>query len=195
MSQKGLANVIIVLLIIIIASAVGYFILTRKPISETTNWQTYRNGKFGFEIKYPTNWSNQQCDFTSVGFAPDSIKLPTCGTEGFHPLNLIIYSYATPQEAEDSLNRVSEIIGSSREGLTKTEIKLDNEVGLKISGIEKSTAEPSEELVSPTIGTKSTVILFLHGTDFYQIYYYGEFYKISSEEVFNQIVSTFKFIR
>lgn len=26
------------------------------PEDETANWKTYRNGKYGYEIKYPPGW-------------------------------------------------------------------------------------------------------------------------------------------
>lgn len=221
MSQKEFTNVIPALVVVIIVSAVGYFVFLRKaaptaqqtlaptptqapatqqptpatqtPSGEITNWKTYRNEKSGFEIKYPANWFNQECDFRNVGFSPDSIKFPKCGTEGFYPLSLVIYPYATKQEAENSFSRVSDVISSSRNNVSKTEVKFAGASAIKITGVE-TRGELTELGYNPLAGTRTTVILFLHGTDFYQIYYYGEFYKISSEEIFNHILSTFKFL-
>lgn len=31
-------------------------VFTPRPIDETTNWKTYRNDQYGFELKYPQNW-------------------------------------------------------------------------------------------------------------------------------------------
>ena len=81
MNQKGFANIILVVVIVILVGAVGYFALVKKsePIaqqptptstqtitptkppvsptpttpSETANWKTYTNTKYGISIKYP----------------------------------------------------------------------------------------------------------------------------------------------
>jgi hypothetical protein len=81
MNQKGFANIILVVVIIILAGAVGYFALIKKsepmaqqsptptstqtktpvsptpaPKDKTANWKTYTNAQYGFEFKYPANY-------------------------------------------------------------------------------------------------------------------------------------------
>lgn len=64
MNQKGFANIILVLAAIIIVGVIGYFAVVKLPITQLpttdfpglSDWKTYRDDKFGFEIKYPPNW-------------------------------------------------------------------------------------------------------------------------------------------
>jgi hypothetical protein len=84
MNQKGFINVILVIIIIVLAGALGYFTLVKKsppiaqqtpthtptftptkisastptptPKDETKNWKIYTNNKYGFTFKYPPSW-------------------------------------------------------------------------------------------------------------------------------------------
>lgn len=81
--QKGFANIALIIIILVVAGVMGYFVLTRQanapsvltptpaPITavpnhapapvttplasqdKTAGWKTYRNEKYGFEVKYP----------------------------------------------------------------------------------------------------------------------------------------------
>jgi hypothetical protein len=81
MNQKGFANIILVVVIVVLVGAVGYFTFVKKsglivqqpaptpaqtntpvsptptPKNETANWKTYVDDKNHFSFNYPLNWS------------------------------------------------------------------------------------------------------------------------------------------
>ena len=67
MNQKGFVNVVLIIAVIVLIGAAGYFGLVRKsepaaerspaPFGETTNWKAYRNEMYGLELKHPASWS------------------------------------------------------------------------------------------------------------------------------------------
>ncbi len=65
---------------------------------ETTNWKTYRNEEYGFEVKYPENWEFSETLYPkemelyifSVGFIPKGEVYWVEGTPGIYPIKIFI---------------------------------------------------------------------------------------------------------
>lgn len=71
MNQKGLTNIILVVVIVILVGAVGYFTFVNKsepvtqqptptPKDETANWKVYDNAKDEFSISIPKDWTYRE---------------------------------------------------------------------------------------------------------------------------------------
>lgn len=85
-NQKGFANIILVVVIVVLVGAVGYFAFVKKSepvaqqttpppantqtptqqqpsptpvVNETANWKIYTSDTYNFEVKYPSDWTSK----------------------------------------------------------------------------------------------------------------------------------------
>ncbi len=78
-NQKGFASIAVIVLIILLASAVGYFVLINKypkrantPVNTTQSIE-YRNTQYGFSFSLPASWSGYSIITTKwEGYVPES---------------------------------------------------------------------------------------------------------------------------
>ena len=108
MNKKGFANItLVVVIVVILVGAVGYFAFVKKPAlpetqnttlptsnnnnvpqnpaaNETANWKTYRSEQYGFEFRHPTDWQSRVLKEGSIDdivqvFSPESYAIAVKG--------------------------------------------------------------------------------------------------------------------
>ncbi len=146
---------------------------------DSAGQKVYRNQKYGYEVKFPKNWSIKQCDPDNVHLSYEDLTSLLCATGGSLPLSIVIYPGASSNFGE-----VTDVLFHSLINANKEDAIIGGTKALKISG----TSRPDDYLA----GKKSQIVLFLRNNDFYQIYY-NEFDRDFSA-TFDQILSTFRFV-
>ena len=249
MNQKSFTNIILVVVIVAFAGAVGYLTLVRKstlsaqspiPIpttaqapetqqststtktqsSEIANWKTYRNTKYGYELKYPTQ-----------DWYPDNLRgLPVSETDEAFMIAKVFEdnSYVIPQSR--LYMRFSIIVRSNPNNLTAKEWRFFGaglnflegpDPSLPMEGpslqdykqrangvqlpnknnVAKSVADATTFLGIPAIETTAEQwgsLQFPKDEQMFEAIWSiadGKEKPTVARETFNQILSTFKFIR
>ncbi len=181
-SQKGFANIILVVVIVVLVGAVGYFALVRKPASvvnpegsvnqtpsstistQLADWKTYRMDEYGFEVKYPADMEVQQLGPFGVGYFKFVFQTPNNGKD--YAVGMTI-DFRT----KDELGAMREYIDQNSSSMT--EIDIAGTKGTKVVGFDKSG----------------------HSVNEIWIPYYQRINILKGKgDIFDKMVSSFKFI-
>lgn len=148
-------------------------------IDQLADWKTYRNEKYGFEVKYPNNWFNQVCNGDFISFDPSAAASKNiCSCSGDEPCYPGIIFIAIHDEEQEFLS-----LDELTENFLKTEFKQES---LTV-GDDKMVKFFKED-------RPGQIYVLIHKKDYSVEIVYQEFESPRYEKIFNQILSTFKFI-
>lgn len=205
--KKGFASFALIAIIVVLVAIGGYFAWSKKPnqhienkslltevSSPTADWKTYTNTKYGYEIKYPKDFT-----LSYPAGSPCSGPIEECGDLEilntdieYYPVIGILVDPASPKTDKITLKEYMDHYMVHYEFIEAKYETIGGEPAY--SETEKITNPDANEL------TKQTVVSYKN--NFYQISYtehygsIGSVYSLKDWEnvnLFNQMLSTFKF--
>ncbi len=150
-------------------------------IDPTANWKTYANMQYEYSFRYPPNFYQIPIDKNTLQFTP--IPWPS-GEIGQNELNKVGYGIgvlvsSTNQSLEEIASKYDQF--KTRPGYSSTPITIDGVSGLKLTS------------VAIDFPTDAVVVLKNNREYFIYVKYYSLEKTIEAKNIFNQILSTFKF--
>lgn len=139
--QKGVANIILIIVIVILMGVIGYFALVKKSSERTrqtstpnpnptetqksptptatistANWKIYRNNLYGFEVKYPATWELDSKTIDSAKSVNDGFSRAASYIT-IYPPDYLKYQYVKKIElglAKTSIQTTTDILKENR---------------------------------------------------------------------------------
>jgi len=109
MSQKGFVNIVLIVVVVAIIIAGGYFIMSKRQtptnqgqeppaLNQVSDWKTYTNEKYGFEISYPPSaeFYDGEQDRQNIAALPHNIFYPC------DPRDVVACLYFSPKSYTDT---------------------------------------------------------------------------------------------
>mgnify|MGYP000400851006 CR=1 FL=1 len=156
-------------------------------VDETANWKTYKNEKYGYEIKYPADWYlNEWPDKHAVGFR-------TYSPDEMPQIDDSLINIEIEQEYSSIDDWINEFKTTTEEGMEswgmnffQEEIMIGNEKGYKIGFVGEENGQKAYLFVSIVLYRDGNVFIFQQSSPI-------ECQRLECK-IFNQMLSTFKFI-
>jgi hypothetical protein len=156
-----------------------------------SNWKTYRNNEYGYEISYPKDWKLKEENENITMTSPETFKwfeeeTARLGREPYAPSNDIIIFYYSSVE-EEYVNKANKLGATTLEEL----IEKDNEIN-EIGKVQISSIDAVEIIRH---GESSDYgILIEKSKHLYEIKFVFKGSREKLSEIEKRILSTFKFI-
>ena len=157
------------------------FIIKEKLMFNTSNWQTYRNEEFGFEVKYPEEWT-----VISSNMISNLVHFGINGSGGVAVVAVEILDEKNIQEKIDKRKLEIKVIDKNVL-ITESELFVDNIRTKQIKSLYQPLGSFPESLEISTYFNYKSNLYTIHLST----------YKKTEQEaidIYNLFISTFKFI-
>lgn len=158
-----------------------------EPISQadTANWKTYRNAEYGFEVKYPVDWTMH---FENTVINSPEEKTGYIFISGLkNPSNLSLMTFLKEKDKEFAAEAAKDTPELGYPGFlnfdTAKQINIDGSVAYKFVGL-------NFEISDLAIRAGSKVLVFRNF-----IIPENKITSVEADKIFDQILSTFKFTK